>query len=807
MKGGFFVGYDFKSIEKKWQKEWREKELYKCDVYDFSKPKFFVMDMFPYPSAQGLHVGHMEGYSATDALARFKRAQGYNVLHPMGFDSFGLPAEQYAIKNNKHPGPFTQANIENFKRQMDSCGLSVDWSKQIETSDPNYYKWTQWIFEKLFENGLAYEDERPVNYCPELGTVLANEEVIDGKSERGGYPVISIKLKQWVLKITAYADKLIEGLKDLDWPLSTIAMQKNWIGKSTGVQIKFKVEGSNDSFEVYTTRADTLYGCTYVCLAPEHPLVNKLVSVEQKEAVEEYVKSAQAKSEIVRTDLSKEKTGVFLGRYAINPINNKKVPIYVADYVLASYGTGAVMACPAHDERDYAFAKKYNLEMIKVIESDISTSAYTGDGKHINSGIADGLNIKDAIEAIADELIKQGNGFKKTNYKLRDWLFSRQRYWGEPIPIIHMEDGSLKEVPYEELPLELPELDNYAPVGDGKPPLEKATSWVNVTIDGKKGKRETNIMPQWAGSSWYYIRYLDPNNNNAIADPKLIKHWLPVDVYVGGAEHAVLHLLYARFWHKFLYDQGYVFCEEPFKKLFHQGMILGENGEKMSKSRGNVVNPNQCVEECGADSLRLYELFKGPLDQSLPWSSQGLAGANRFINRVYRLFSDCEFTKKISLENSHELDKIYHKTVKKVSEDFEKLAFNTAIAQIMIFVNNIYQAKSIYRPYLIGLIQLLAPVCPHVCQECYSLIGEKGFIDFVKWPSYDEKLTVDDEVSISISVNGKHRGLLKVSKGFEDKDQLLKMALDMEEIKRHTDNKEIVKVIFVKDKILNIVVR
>ncbi len=801
------MSYDFKAIESKWQKKWKDAELYKCDVYDFSKPKYYVMDMFPYPSAQGLHVGHIEGYSATDAVARFKRAQGFNVLHPMGFDSFGLPAEQYAIKNNKHPGPFTEANIDNFKKQMDGCGLSVDWSKEIHTSDPSYYKWTQWIFLKLFDNKLAYMENRPVNYCPKLGTVLANEEVINGKSERGGFPVVTVDMNQWVLKITAYADKLLNDLSLLDWPDSTVIMQRNWIGKSEGTEIEFDVVDSKEKFFVYTTRVDTLFGCTYVVLAPEHPLVKKLTSKEQKDKVEAYIKSVKEKSEIERTSVDKKKTGVFIGAYAINPINNKEVPIYIGDYVLASYGTGAVMAVPAHDTRDYQFAKEHDIPFIQVLKGDISKEAFIEDGEHINSSFADGMNIKDASKAIADELIKIGKGKKTEKFKLRDWLFSRQRYWGEPIPIIHLEDGKMVGVPYDELPVELPELDNYTPSGDGKPPLNKAEKWVNVTINGQKGKRETNIMPQWAGSSWYYIRYLDPHNDKEIADKKLIDHWLPVDLYIGGAEHAVLHLLYARFWHKFLRDLGVVSCPEPFKKLRHQGMVLGSNGVKMSKSLGNVVNPDECVREFGADSLRLYELFKGPIDQSLPWSDDGLNGANRFLNRLYRLFADTDFQKKQTETNDKSLDYIYNVTVKKVTSDYEDLKFNTAISQIMVFVNALYQAKTIYKPYLLGLAQLIAPICPHIGEECFELLGEKGFIDFVKWPTYEESKCQIDEVVVAIMINGKHRGNITLPSSCQDKEVAQKAALANPDAAKFLEGKEIVKVIFVPKKIINFVIK
>ena len=801
------MGYDFISIEKKWQKYWEDNQTFKCDVYDFSKPKYYIMDMFPYPSAQGLHVGHIEGYSATDAESRFKRAQGFNVLHPIGFDSFGLPAEQYAIKNNKHPGPFTNNNIENFVSQLKSCGLSYDWSKQLQTSDPKFYKWTQWIFIKLFDEKLAYMDTRPVNYCPELGTVLANEEVIQGKSERGGFPVVKLELNQWVLKITAYAQQLLDDLPLLEWPESTVAMQRNWIGRSTGVQVTFDVVGSDQSFTVFTTRVDTLFGCTYVVLAPEHKLVEELTTPECKKNVDEYLDSIKSKSDLERTALSKEKTGVFIGAYATNPINGKQVPIYIGDYVLASYGSGAVMAVPCHDERDYEFAKTRNIPFVQVLEGDVSKEAMVSDGKHINSDYANGMKIKEAKKAITEHLIKMGKGEYKVNFKLRDWLFSRQRYWGEPIPVIHMDDGKIVPVSYEELPVVLPELEDYAPSGDGKPPLVKATDWVNVEVAGMHGTRETNIMPQWAGSSWYYIRYLDPNNENEIADPKLISYWLPVDLYMGGAEHAVLHLLYARFWHKFLYDQGIVKCKEPFKRLYHQGMVLGSNGVKMSKSLGNVVNPNDCIKEFGADSLRMYELFKGPIDQSLPWSENGLGGANKFLNRVYRLYTDQPFVDTWTDKCDGELDFEFNYTVKKVTADYENLHFNTAISQIMIFVNALYQAKHIYKGYLVVLAQLLNPIVPHIACEIYELVGGKDCLEFKKWPTYAESKCIQDNVTIAVSVLGKHRGELVVARDFDDRDVLVEEAKKIEAVSKYLEGKTIFKVIYVKNKILNILVK
>ena len=800
------MGYDYQNIEKKWQKYWADHQTYFCNVYDFSKPKYYVLDMFPYPSGQGLHVGHPEGYTATDIVARMKRLKGFNVLHPMGFDAFGLPAEQFALKTGHHPKEFTYKNIDHFREQMQMLGFSYDWSKEIRTTDEDYYKWTQWIFLKMHEKGLAEVRYVPVNYCPDLGTVLANEEVIDGKSERGGFPVIRKPMRQWVLKITAYADKLLEGLDELDWPQSTLEMQRNWIGRSEGTEVDFKVKGTNYIFTVFTTRADTLFGCSYCVLAPEHPLVEKITTPEQKAAVDEYIKRCQTKSDMERTDLNKDKTGVFTGAYCINPINGEEVPVYIGDYVLASYGTGAVMAVPSHDQRDYEFAKKYNLPIRKVIEGDISEKAYEGDGKHINSSFADGMNIAEAKKAITDKLIELKQGRRKVNYKLRDWLFSRQRYWGEPIPLIYMEDGTIRAVPEDELPLTLPEVDNFAPSREGESPLAHAKNWLEVTIDGMKGRRETNTMPQWAGSCWYYIRYIDPHNLKALADPKLIEHWLPVDLYIGGAEHAVLHLLYARFWHKFLYDIGVVKCKEPFKKLFHQGMILGENGEKMSKSRGNVVNPDDIVKSYGADALRFYEMFMGPLEASLPWSNSGLDGAKRFLDRVYRLYSEKEFTDKWSNENNGELDYSFNFLVKKVDHDFENLQFNTALAQMMVFINDCYKAKEIYVPYLKDFAKMLSCVCPHLGEELYQMTGETDIVDYQKWPTYDENKLVKQTMTIGVQVNGKLRATIEI-KVDQQEDEVKEIALNNEIIKGKLAGLEIKKVIVVKNKIVNIVAK
>ena len=797
------MGYDHINIENKWKEYWLKNKEYKTDVYDFSKPKYYILDMFPFPSGQGLHVGHPEGYTATDIIARMKRMQGFNVLHPIGWDAFGLPAEQYAMKMNRPPLEFTLKNIANFRRQIQMLGFSYDYDREVTTCDPSYYKWTQYIFSLMYEDKLAFVDYKPVNFCPELGTVLANEEVIDGKSERGGYPVIRKPMRQWNLKITAYADRLNDDLDSLDWPQSTIEMQRNWIGKSEGSEIIFKIKGFEKTFKVYTTRADTLFGATFVSLAPEHPFVKEITADECNENVEKYIKECESKSDLERTGLNKEKTGVFTGAYAINPINNKEIPIFIADYVLASYGSGAVMGCPAHDARDYVFAKKHNIGIIPVLEGDISKEAFEGDAKHINSDFINGMYIKEAKKAVTDKLISIGAGNYKVNYKLRDWLFSRQRYWGEPIPVINFKDGS--QTLEKNLPLVLPELKEYKPSGTGDSPLVHASEWLNVVVDGKEGVRETNTMPQWAGSCWYYIRYIDPHNDKEIGDKKLLDHWLPVDLYVGGQEHAVLHLLYARFWHKFLYDKGIVSCKEPFKKLFHQGMILGENGEKMSKSRGNVVNPDDVVKNYGADTLRLYEMFMGPLEASLPWSSSGLEGARKFIDRVYRLYTEKEYLDKFNDENSGELDYSYNFLVKKVTSDFENLQFNTAISQMMIFINDVYKAKSIYKPYMEGFIKMFDCICPFIGEEIYHLLGHNETITYAPWPVYDESKLIKNTIKIAVQVNGKLRDTIEIN--LNEEDEVVKnMALNSENVKRFTEGKEIKKVIVVKNKIVNIVV-
>ncbi len=796
------MGFNHKEIEKKWQKYWLENKTFACDTHDFSKPKYYVLDMFPYPSGNGLHVGHPEGYTATDIIARMKRMQGYNVLHPMGWDAFGLPAEQFAINTGHHPATFTKKNIDHFREQIQSLGFSYDWDREISTTDPDYYKWTQWIFTKLYEKGLAYVDEIPVNWCPELGTVLANEEVIDGKSERGGFPVYRRPMRQWVLKITEYAERLLEDLDLCNWPQSTKEMQINWIGKSTGANVVFKIKDTNKEFTVFTTRCDTLFGATYCVLAPEHPYVDEITTPEQKAAIEAYKKACATKSDLERTELNKEKTGVFTGAYAINPVNGKEIPIWISDYVLSSYGTGAIMAVPAHDTRDYEFAKKFGIEIIPVLEGgDITKEAWTEDGVHINSGFLDGMNKEDAIKTMLAWLEEHHCGNAKTTYKLRDWLFSRQRYWGEPIPIVLMEDGTMRTVDVSELPLELPATDNFKPNENGESPLSHCEDWLNVEIDGVKGKRETNTMPQWAGSCWYYLRYIDPKNSEAIADPKLLEHWLPVDLYVGGAEHAVLHLLYARFWHKVLYDCGVVPTKEPFQKLFHQGMILGENNEKMSKSRGNVINPDEIVEALGADSLRVYEMFMGPLEASLPWSTKGLDGARKWLDRVYRLYTE---TNKISDTNDGSLDKVYNATVKKVTNDIETLNLNTAISQMMIFINDCYKAESVYREYAEGFVKLLACFAPHIGEELWQYLGHEGTIAYVPWPTYDESKLIESVIEVVVQVNGKMRGKFSCAAD-ADEETIKQEAMKLKPVQAQIEGKEIKKIIVIKGKVVNIV--
>lgn len=801
------VTFNHKKMEPKWQQYWSEHNTFKT-TEDKDKENFYALDMFPYPSGAGLHVGHPEGYTATDILSRMKRMQGKNVLHPIGWDAFGLPAEQYAIDTGNDPEEFTALNIANFTRQIKSLGFSYDWDREINTTDPEYYKWTQWIFEKLYENGLAYEAEIAVNWCPALGTVLANEEVIDGKSERGGFPVFRKPMRQWMLKITAYADRLLDDLDLVDWPENIKDMQRNWIGRSEGAEVTFKIKDSDETFNVFTTRPDTLFGATYTVFAPEHELIEKITTPEQKEAVETYKKQVELKSELERTDLAKDKTGVFTGAYAINPINGEEVPIWIADYVLIQYGTGAIMAVPAHDERDFEFAQQFGLNIRPVLEGgDVTKEAFTGDGPHINSEFLDGLAKEEAITAAIDWLEKEGIGSRKITYRLRDWLFSRQRYWGEPIPVIHWEDGETTLVPEEELPLLLPKATEIKPSGTGESPLANLHDWVNVTDEfGRKGRRETNTMPQWAGSSWYFLRYIDPKNTEAIADKEKLTEWLPVDVYIGGAEHAVLHLLYARFWHKFLYDIGVVPTKEPFQKLFNQGMILGENNEKMSKSRGNVVNPDEVVEKYGADTLRMYEMFMGPLDASIAWNENGLEGARKFLDRIWRLFVTEEgiLAEKVITTANANLGKAYHHMVKTVTNHYENLRFNTGISQLMIFINEAYKQDSIPKEYVEGFVQLLSPIAPHLAEELWEILGHTETISYVTWPTYDETKLVEDEVEIVLQVNGKVKSKITVAKSL-GKEELEKIAQEDDKMKENLEGKTIRKVIVVPGKLVNIV--
>ncbi|MCT0012407.1 leucine--tRNA ligase [Weissella cibaria] len=803
------MAYQHKEVEKKWQRFWEENQTFKTSS-DHSKEKFFAMDMFPFPSGQGLHVGHPEGYTATDIVSRMKRMQGFNVLHPMGFDAFGLPTEEYAIKTGEDPRVVTAKNVKNFRRQMKTLGLSYDWSREVNTTDPKYYKWTQWIFEQLYKKGLAYEDEIMVNWAPDYngGTVVANEEIIDGKTERGGFPVYRVPMRQWALKITAYADRLLEDLDDVDWPDAIKEQQRNWIGRSIGASVNFKVKNSDAEVEVFTTRADTLFGATYLVLSPEHALVSEIVSDDQKEAIEAFKKSIASKSDLERTDLNKDKAGVFTGAYAINPMNGEELPIWIGDYVLASYGTGAIMAVPAHDTRDYEFAKKYDLPMRQVLAGgDIADQAYTGDGEHINSGFLDGMGKQEAIDKAIAWLEEQGVGHKQVNYRLRDWIFSRQRYWGEPIPVIHWEDGEKTLVPEDQLPLRLPEVDNIMPSGTGESPLVNVDDWVNVVDEnGRKGKRETNTMPQWAGSSWYYLRYMDPHNDKEIVSPDAEAYWQNVDLYIGGAEHAVLHLLYARFWHKVLYDLGVVHTKEPFQKLANQGMILGENHEKMSKSKGNVVNPDDVVEQYGADTLRLYEMFMGPLEQSIAWSEDGLAGSRRWLDRVWRLFidDDDKLRDHITTVNDHKLDKIYNETVKKVTDDYEGLRFNTAISQMMIFINEAYKAENLPVEYVEGFIKLLNPIAPHMTEELWSYLHKDESVTYAAWPTFDESALVEDEIEIVLQVNGKVRGRLTIPAD-ADRDKMTELALADEAVQKQLDGGQPKKVIAVPGKLVNVV--
>jgi len=857
--------YNPASIETKWQKYWLENRTFKTGE-DHSKPKYYILDMFPYPSGSGLHVGHPEGYTATDILARYKRMKGFNVLHPIGWDAFGLPAEQYAVKTGTHPRDTTEKNINRFREQLQSLGFSYDWDREVNTTDPDYYKWTQWIFLKLFERGLAYEDEQPVNWCPELGTVLANEEVIDGKSEVGGYPVVRKPMRQWVLKITEYAERLLQDLDDLDWPESTKEMQRNWIGKSIGAEIDFQVHQYDASIKVFTTRPDTIFGATYMVLAPEHHLVDKITTDEQKDEVESYKEKAAQKSDLERQELSKEKTGVDTGAFAINPVNGKEIPIWVADYVLAHYGTGAIMAVPGQDERDWEFAEKFDLPILRTVEppEEFNGKAYTGEGPAINSDFLNGLDIPEAKTKIIEWLEKNGVGKKSINYKLRDWLFSRQRYWGEPFPILHV-DGQPKAVPESELPVTLPEVDDFQPTKSGEPPLARAENWVETTDPetGKKAIRETNTMPQWAGSCWYYLRYISPNFDGGPVDQGEENYWMPVDLYVGGAEHSVLHLLYARFWHKVLYDCGVVSTKEPFQRLVHQGMILGEmeyisyqkdgktistdevtedgditkepvsehdvekkgdrfvlkgteitvhaKAHKMSKSRGNVINPDDVVKSYGADSLRLYEMFMGPLEQVKPWSTKGVEGVNRFLNRVWRLFfgdGEEDVLNVSDIEADKDQLKVLHEAIKKVTEDIEGMRFNTAISALMIFVNEANDWKTVPKSIAEPYVKLLSPFAPHIAEEIWSRLGHDESLALEDWPVLNEEYLKSDTIEMAIQVNGKVRANIEFPADKKtDKEFVLGLAKQQKNIQRYLDGTTIVKEIFVPGRIVNLVVK
>ncbi len=803
--------YNFIEVEKKWQKYWKENDTFKVDVWDFSKPKYYALDMFPYPSGVGLHAGHPEGYTATDIISRMKRMQGYNVLHPIGYDSFGLPAEQYAIQTGNHPAKFTQKNIETFQGQLERLGFSYDWNRVISTSDPSYYKWTQWIFKKLYEAGLAKQINMPVNWCEELGTVLANDEVINGKSERGGYPVVRKNMKQWIIDMPAYAERLLNGLDELDWPESTKEMQRNWIGKSEGVEVEFKIKDGG-KFSIFTTCIETIYGITFMVLAPENELVDKLKDrIKNWNEVEKYREETAKKSDFDRTELNKTKSGVKLeGIFAINPINEKEVPIFLGDFVLGGYGTGAVMAVPSHDQRDFEYAQKYNLPMIQVIDGrDTTECAFekqdylNNNCKLINSEEFTGLVVEEAKKAITEKLVKMGCGKKTNNYHIREWIFARQRFWGEPIPIVHLENGEDLVLKDEELPLILPMMDDYKGK-NGNAPLENAVEWKNIEINGVKGVRETSTMPGSAGSSWYFLRYLDPNNDKMFADPKLIEHWMPVDLYIGGPEHAVGHLLYSRMWNNFLFDQGLVSVKEPFKKLVHQGMILGSNGIKMGKRFPKyVVNPDDIEKQYGADTLRMYEMFMGPLEADKPWNDEAVRGIKKFLDRVWRLYHE----EKREFKDNPNLDKIYNQTVKKVTDDYEKLNFNTAISQMMIFVNAVYKENSWNLEYAKNFIKLMNPIVPHITEEIWSeVFNNKETIAYEPWPTYDESKLKDNTYEMVVQVNGVLRGKVQVPILYTE-SEMKKAAKEIENVKAKIEGKTIVKEIVIPKKLVNIVVK
>ncbi len=808
------MAYSHKTVEAKWQKFWDETQVFKSTL-DPNKPKYYVLDMFPYPSGSGLHVGHPEGYTATDILARYKRTKGFSVLHPMGWDAFGLPAEQHAIQTGTHPAITTKQAIENFRRQLKMLGFSYDWTREISTAEPSYYKWTQWIFKRLYEKGLAYQKEVPVNWCPALKTVLANEEVVDGKSERGGHPVFRQPMKQWMLKITDYAERLIKDLDGLQWPEGTKELQRNWIGKSEGLQTRFNVFGSEKNIEIFTTRPDTLYGATFLVLAPEHPIVNEITTSDRKSEMDEYVITSARKSEIARQEQTKVKTGVFTGSYAINPANEAKIPIWVADYVMMGYGTGAIMAVPAHDERDYEFAKTFSLPIVEVVvplDGVKTDGCYSGEGKSVNSGSLTGLTTREAKAKIISEIEKEGRGKKTVNYKLRDWLFSRQRYWGEPFPIIHLDDGTKAALPDDMLPVALPDVKSYEPSGTGESPLAGVTEWLYTTDPktGKKARRETDTMPGSAGSSWYFLRYADPKNDKEPWSKEAEKYWLPVDLYLGGPEHAVGHLLYARFWTKVLFDAGLVTHHEPFQRLVHQGMILGEDGEKMSKSRGNVINPDDVVSQYGADTLRIYEMFMGPLEQDKPWNTTAISGTYRFLMRAWRIFVDeaADGSESFIVKDEPASDedlRITHKTIQKVTEDIENLRFNTAISQMMIFVNHFTKEPRKPRACLKPFVQLLHPFAPHIAEELWEKLGEKSLLSYAEWPKFDPAYVREDSVTIAIQVLGKTRGTVEVPAG-SDQATVEKAARAIPQVAAQMEGKTVKKVIFVPGKIMNFVV-
>ena len=813
------MSYDHKSIESRWQKFWSENQTFKSEDISTNKPKYYVLDMFPYPSGAGLHVGHALGYVATDIVARYKRMKGFNVLHPMGWDAFGLPAEQYAIKTGTHPKETTHQNVSNFKKQINSLGFSYDWSREINTTDPNYYKWTQWIFMQLYNKGLAYEQEVAVNWCPELKAVLANEEVVNGKSDIGGHPVVRLPMRQWILKITDYAESLLDGLDDLDWPENIKELQKNWIGKSEGVELGFDIDGHNDTINVYTTRPDTLFGASYMVLAPEHTLIHSIVTDEQRSKVEAYIEETKKKSDFDRTEVNKDKTGVFTGSYAINPFSKEKIEIWIADYVLISYGTGAIMAVPGHDERDWEFASKYNLPIVEVVEGgDVSKAAYTakGNAKIINSSndktlSMDGLSVDQAIKEAILFIEKNSIGKATVNYKLRDWLFSRQRYWGEPFPLIHKDD-SVELIHEKDLPVMLPEVENYKPSDDGKSPLSLVKNWVEVKDESGNiiGLRETNTMPQWAGSCWYFLRFTDPNNTNEAWSKEKENYWMPVDLYIGGQEHAVLHLLYSRFWHHVLYDLGLVSTKEPFKKLYNQGMILGDDGTKMSKSRGNVINPEEIMDEYGSDSMRLYEMFMGPLNKSKPWSTKGLQGCYRFVNKLWSIIVDENGNLSSKIVDSDEENKdtlfLHHQTIKKLGEDIENLHFNTAVSQLMIYCNHLQKCSTVSKKLIEELVIILSPFVPHLSEEFWSLLGNSETITYQPWPQFDEGLIQLDEVTIAVQVNGKLRANINIAKDSDEKD-VISEAMSLENVEKFTSEGNVVKTIYIPNRLLNFVVK